>query len=262
MFPDTIRSASLSRTLVLMACLAFSCYASAEKTIDSALNEQVSAQQKGIQVQKRIDKLDDQTRAMLDEFRGSSLRLEDLAAYNAQMKRLIDDQKAEVGQKETQMRDIVLMQQQIVPFLQRMIDVLEEFVNLDIPFLPDERRQRIEQLKQLMHRSDVSVTEKYRRIMEAYRVEAEYGHTLEAYQGTLNGAAEPRSVEFLRLGRIGLYYLTLKSDEGGFWDSTAKQWVKLDTALLESLEKAIRVAKKQTPPDLLTLPVKAPENAS
>jgi hypothetical protein len=161
--------------------------------------------------------------------------------------------------KETQMRDIVEMQQQIVPFLQRMIDVLDEFVSLDTPFLPEERLQRLQQLKQMMHRSDVSVTEKYRRIMEAYRVEAEYGHNLESYQGTLNGEGEPRSVEFLRLGRVGLYYLTLKGDEGGFWLPSEQKWIALDAAQRDSLEKAIRVAKKQTPPDLLMLPVVAPE---
>ena len=258
---DNIRSATHIRGMVLMGGLLLASATLAEMTIDSTLKEQLSAQRQGVQVQKRIDKLDDQTRAMLDEFHSGSLRLEDLTTYNAQMDRLIEDQKAEIGQKEVQMRDIVLMQQEIVPFLQRMIDVLDEFVNLDIPFLPDERRQRIEQLEQLMHRSDVSVPEKYRRIMEAYHIEAEYGHTLESYQGTLNGAGEPRSVEFLRMGRIGLYYLTLKGDEGGYWDSDSKQWVKLDESLRESLDKAIRIAKKQTPPDLITLPVKAPEEA-
>ncbi|WP_232216337.1 DUF3450 domain-containing protein [Methylobacter marinus] len=244
---------------LLGLCLLFAASAAAQQAVDKALQEQLSAQKQGTQTQKRVDKLDDQTQAMLEEYRSGTLRLEDLSAYNTQMERLIDDQKAEMSKKEIQMRDIVEMERQIAPFLQRMIDVLAEFVALDTPFLPDERQQRLQQLTQMMHRSDVSVTEKYRRIMEAYRVEAEYGHTLEAYQGTLNGDGEPRSVEFLRLGRVGLYYLTLKGDEGGYWLRSSKQWVPLDASLRESLEKAIRVAKKQTPPDLLILPIMAPE---
>lgn len=244
---------------MLLACLLLSASVAAQRAVDQALQEQLSAQQQGVQVQKRIDKLDDQTQAMFDEYRNGTVQLEDLSAYVAQMERLVDDQKAEMHRKETQMRDIVEMQQQIVPFLQRMIDVLDEFVSLDTPFLAEERLQRLQQLKQMMHRSDVSVTEKYRRIMEAYRVEAEYGHNLESYQGTLNGEGEPRSVEFLRLGRVGLYYLTLKGDEGGFWMPSEQKWIALDAAQRDSLEKAIRVAKKQTPPDLLMLPVVAPE---
>lgn len=262
MFVNNNRPVNRTPGLALIGGLLFASSILADNALDTALSKQVSTQHQGAQIQKHIDKLDDQTQAMLDEFRSGGIRLEDLTAYNAQMERLIDDQKSEIEQKDHQIRDIVAMQQEISPFLQRMIDVLEEFVNLDVPFLPDERQQRIEQLKQLMHRSDVSVSEKYRRIMEAYRVEAEYGHTLESYQGNLNGAAEPRSVEFLRLGRIGLYYLSLKGDEGGYWDTKTEQWTPLNAGSLEALAKAIRIAEKQTPPDLITLPVKSPENAS
>lgn len=252
----------MARGLLFVSGLLLANLSHADNALNDSLKQQLSSQRQGIKAQQRIDMLDDQTQAMLEEFRGGSIRLDDLTAYNAQMERLIDDQQGEIEQKETQMRDIVVMQQQIAPFLQKMVDVLEEFVDLDVPFLPDERRQRIEQLTQLMHRSDVAVAEKYRRIMEAYRIEAEYGHNIEAYQGMLNDAADPRSVEFLRLGRTGLYYLTLKGDEAGYWDQQNKQWIKLDASMRESLEKAIRIAKKQSPPDLITLPVKSPEDAS
>lgn len=253
---------ALGQSAIIIGAMLFAVSVAAQKKVDQALQTELAAQRQGSRMQKRIDKLDDQTQAMLDEYRSGSIRLEDLSVYNRQMQRLLDDQQAELHKKETQLRDIVQMQQQIVPFLQRMVDVLAEFVALDTPFLPEERRQRVEQLKQLMQRSDISATEKYRRIMDAYRVEAEYGHTIESYQGMLNGDGEPRQVEFLRLGRTGLYYLTLRGDAGGFWLPTSKQWVPLDAALLESLDKAIRIAKKQAPPDLIVLPIMVPEDES
>lgn len=245
--------------LLLVSTLLLTTSAWGQATVDRALREQQSAQQQSSQIQLRIDKLDDQTQALLEEYRQSVIRLEDLAAYNTQMERLIADQKDEIHKKETQLRDIAEIQQRIVPFLQRMVDILAKFVALDTPFLPVERQQRLQQLSQLIHRSDLSIPEKYRRIMEAYRIEAEYGHTLEAYQGTLDAEGESRSVEFLRLGRVGLYYLTLKGDEGGYWQPSDRQWVPLDASLRESLDKAMRVAKKQTPPDLIILPIAAPE---
>lgn len=245
--------------LLLVSTLLLTTSAWGQATVDRALREQQSAQQQSSQIQLRIDKLDDQTQALLEEYRQSVIRLEDLAAYNTQMERLIADQKDEIHKKETQLRDIAEIQQRIVPFLQRMVDILTQFVALDTPFLPVERQQRLQQLSQLIHRSDLSIPEKYRRIMEAYRIEAEYGHTLEAYQGTLDAEGESRSVEFLRLGRVGLYYLTLKGDEGGYWQPSDRQWVPLDASLRESLDKAMRVAKKQTPPDLIILPIAAPE---
>ncbi|SDY36604.1 Protein of unknown function [Nitrosomonas halophila] len=245
--------------LLLVSTLLLTTSAWGQATVERALREQQSAQQQSSQIQLRIDKLDDQTQALLEEYRQSVIRLEDLAAYNTQMERLIADQKDEIHKKETQLRDIAEIQQRIVPFLQRMVDILMQFVALDTPFLPVERQQRLQQLSQLIHRSDLSIPDKYRRIMEAYRIEAEYGHTLEAYQGTLDAEGESRSVEFLRLGRVGLYYLTLRGDEGGYWQPSDRQWVPLDASLRESLDKAMRVAKKQTPPDLIILPIAAPE---
>ncbi|MFO7578908.1 MULTISPECIES: DUF3450 domain-containing protein [Nitrosomonas] len=254
-----IRMCKFKLRLLLVSTLLLTTSAWGQATVERALREQQSAQQQSSQIQLRIDKLDDQTQALLEEYRQSVIRLEDLAAYNTQMERLIADQKDEIHKKETQLRDIAEIQQRIVPFLQRMVDILMQFVALDTPFLPVERQQRLQQLSQLIHRSDLSIPDKYRRIMEAYRIEAEYGHTLEAYQGTLDAEGESRSVEFLRLGRVGLYYLTLRGDEGGYWQPSDRQWVPLDASLRESLDKAMRVAKKQTPPDLIILPIAAPE---
>lgn len=251
----------ISSVLLVYGLVSVSIVSAAQETVDKALKEQLSAQQQGKQTQNRIDKLDDQTQLMFDEYQAGMIRLDDLKTYNQQMQHLIDDQKVEMNKKEKQMRDVVEMQQELVPFLQQMVDVLAEFVGLDLPFLPEEREQRLQQLNQLLRRSDITVTEKYRRIMEAYRVEAEYGHTLESYQGTLNSSEEPRAVEFLRLGRAGLYYLSLKGDEGGYWLSESQQWLALNAAQRESLANAIRVAKKQSPPDLVLLPVSAPKEA-
>lgn len=245
--------------LILAITLFFSSQVIAQNAVDRPLKEQLKAQQQSSQIQQNIDQLDDKILALLEEYRNGVTRLEDLNAYNIQMDRLVDDQNAELQKKEAQVRDIVQIQQRIVPFLQRMVDTLAKIISLDTPFLLDERKQRLQQLKKLIHRSDLSIPEKYRRIMEAYRIEAEYGHTLESYQGTIHHDGEPRSVEFLRLGRVGLYYLTLKGDEGGYYLPSSKKWVPLDASLRESVDNAIRIAKKQTPPDLITLPVMAPE---
>jgi hypothetical protein len=140
-----------------------------------------------------------------------------------------------------------------------MIDVMAQFVELDLPFLPEERQTRIAQLQTLMERADVTISEKYRRILEAYQVETEYGRTIEAYQGELSGEEKARTVDFLRIGRVSLYYLSLDGREVGMWNNKTHAWMVLDNAYRQSVEQAIKVARKQLPPDLLTLPVNAVE---
>jgi hypothetical protein len=138
-----------------------------------------------------------------------------------------------------------------------MLDALERFVRLDLPFQLDERNRRITSLKEAMGRADVTVSEKYRRIIEAYQIETDYGRTLEAYQGELVEGERARTVRFLRLGRVALMYQTLDGEETGYWDADQKQWVQ-DDSYRSAVKHGFGVADKALAPDLLTAPIPAP----
>jgi len=233
--------------------------ASAQDTVGDALSMQQSGIEASRDVQGRIDTLDDQTREMLNEYRQTMAQVEDLAAYNEQLQRLVSTQRVEMADYQRKFNEIEVTKRQILPLIVRMIDVLGEFVGIDIPFLQRERSQRIAVLRELMERPDVPTSEKYRRISEAYQIELEYGHTIEAYEGEIGTEDDSRTVAFLRFGRLGLYYMTLDGLEIGYWDSISDEWRELDDAYRQSLDRAIRIARKQLPPDLIRLPVPAPE---
>ena len=112
-----------------------------------------------------------------------------------------------------------------------------------------------------MERSDVTASEKFRRVMEAYQIENDYGRTIEAYQGGQSVAGADREVDYLRIGRVGLYYQTLDTQFSGAWDKNARDWVALGNEYRGQIRDGLRIARKQTAPDLLMLPVNAPEAA-
>jgi hypothetical protein len=97
-------------------------------------------------------------------------------------------------------------------------------------------------------------------VSEAYQIELDYGHTIEAYEGEIDVNGDIRTVNFLRFGRLGLYYMTLDGLEIGYFDKDADEWMPLPSEYLQSLDRAIRIARKQLPPDLVRLPVPAPED--
>jgi hypothetical protein len=113
-----------------------------------------------------------------------------------------------------------------------------------------------------MDRADVEDSEKYRRIMEAYQIENEYGRTIEVYQDTLSIDGEERTLDFLRVGRVALLYQTLDGEEVGAWDQQAREWVELPSEYSDSVRKGIRIARKQLAPDMIRVPVAAPEDKS
>jgi septal ring factor EnvC (AmiA/AmiB activator) len=245
--------------LLIILCSAGLPRPAAADALKSAIEAQQTVQSEGARSQQTVEKLDEETRILLDQYRSALGTLENLKDYNAQMERQVGDQKQEIARREAELGQIEQTRRHIVPFMLRMLKVYEELVGLDIPFLPEERRRRVEQLKEMMHRSDIPLAEKYRRLLEAYRVEAEYGHTIEAYQGKLENGGEVRTVQFLRLGRVGLYYLTLDGSEAASWHPREKRWLELGDGYREPIKQAVLIAERQLPPDLVKLPLPAPE---
>ena len=228
-------------------------YAGDVDTLQDAIDTQVKAEMSAKNSQQKIDGLSEQTDQMLAEYRNVLRQTDSLRIYNDQLDKLVLSQQSELVSITEQLVNIETTQREIVPLMLKMVEVISQFVALEIPFLPEERQFRIAELQTLMERADVSLAEKYRRVLEAYQVETEYGRTIEAYQDELVLEDRTRTVNFLRIGRVGLYYLTLDGQEAGAWD---QGWQPLDERYRQAIDKGLKVAKKQLPPDLLVLPVK------
>ena len=246
--------------LLGMVLATYSGIADAQQSVEQAVDAEARSIEASAGVQQRIDQLDDATRQMLEEYRQATAQISDLNAYNEQLERLVATQRVELADYERQFNDIEVTKRRILPLIVRQIEVLDEFVGLDIPFLERERQMRIAELRKLMERPEVPTSEKYRRVSEAYQIELEYGHTIEAYEGELDDRGQSRTVNFLRFGRLGLFYLTLDGLGAGYYDNQTDQWTQLGSEYLQPLDRAIRIARKQLPPDLVRLPVPAPED--
>jgi hypothetical protein len=211
----------------------------------------------GAESQRRVDEISDATETLFSKYSNALRQLDSLRIYNHQMRDLIASQEAELASLTSQVDRVDVVGRSVTPLMLRMIDALDAFVTLDIPFLEAERAARIASLKETMARSDVTNAEKYRHIMEAYQIENEYGRTIEAYRSTLKREGREDKVDFLRFGRIALVYQTLDGTDSGVWDQEKRGWVALDSGYRTSIRDGIRIARKQAAPDLIRLPIPA-----
>ena len=129
----------------------------------------------GSKSQKKIDKLDDQTAELVMEYRASVRQLEELREYNAQLEKLIKAQREEMVKIRQEIEDVTTIDRTIIPHMFKMIDGLEAFVNLDTPFLINERKARVARLRSLMDRSDANPAEKYRKTLQKSLIRAASG---------------------------------------------------------------------------------------
>ena len=232
---------------------------SGRKALDDAVEMRGQANSELSATQSRIEALSDATDELLTQYQSALRQHESLRIYNRQLDSLIAAQEIERASLEEQTDQVELVSRDVTPLMLRMIDALEAFVALDVPFLEEERADRILDLRKLMRRADVTEAEKYRRIMEAYQIENEYGRTIEAYRSTLASEDKEVMVNFLRVGRIALVYQTLDESEAGVWNQAARRWEPLEGSFRTAIRQGLRIARKQVAPDLLRLPLPAPE---
>ena len=229
-----------------------------ERTID----EQIGVDLEARASQGRIDQLDDETQRLLSEYRRALADAESYTTYATQLEAQVQSQHDEMAEMDRQLQEVETTSREVLPLMQSMLDTLEQFVGLDVPFLLEERSKRVATLKEMMMRADVAISEKYRRIVEAYQVEMDYGRTIEAYEGQLpGGSGDVRTVQFLRVGRVTLLYQTLDGSETGYWDANQKGWV-VGNDYAHSFKEGVAVAKKARAPEMLIVPVPAPKERS
>lgn len=258
MTPSRTRIAGALALMIGAGALALVAAPSSAQTLDSAINAQSEADNAAAASQKRINEIRDRLQDAASRYASAKADAESLEKYNTQLEKQVTAQREEMASIERQLVDIETTNREVQPLMQRMVDALERFVALDVPFLLKERTARVKSLQEMMTRADVTISEKYRRIMEAYQIELENGRTLDAYDGVLEKDGVERTVSFVRLGRVSLMYQSLDGAETGYWDAGSKQWV-VDNSYADAVVEARRVARKDGAPDLLTVPVPAPQ---
>jgi hypothetical protein len=242
----------------VLAALLCASAALAQQQLAQAIAQRQEANEAGAESQKRVDEISDQTDALTAEYRSALKQIEALRVYNRQMYELISSQNEELDSFERQIDEVDVIGRGVTPLMLRMIDSLQAFIDLDIPFLQRERQDRLKGLREMMERSDVSNSEKYRRILEAYQIENEFGRTIEAYRATIDNTGQERTVDFLRVGRIALVYQTLDGSDAGVWSQEKREWVPVDSGYRSAIQQGLRVARKQTAPELIRVPLPVP----
>jgi Protein of unknown function (DUF3450) len=253
-----MRKKSMKRIALTAAALATTAWLTSSVSA-ATLQDIFDLSASGIRVaqesQTRVDALASETQNLLVDYRLELRTIEDLKAYNIQKEREIADQLRQMTTLRSSIERATLIDRQILPLMGRMIDVLGQFVANDVPFLLDDRMRRVDQLRDIMGMADVTPSEKFRRVFEAYQIENDYGRTIEAYKGsvTLNGSDLEGTV--LRVGRVGLYFQTEDENTSALWNPATRQWEELSSSYSGAIKQGIRIAESQVAPDLVRLPV-------
>jgi hypothetical protein len=227
-------------------------------TVDQVLQADARRLQLAQESQERINQVVEGTRSLADDYRAITKEIDGLKVYNRLMTAQTNGQQATLDDIALSMEQVDVINRQIFPLMEKMIDGIERSVALDIPFLVDERAKRITDLKDIMERSDVSVAEKFRKVMEAYQIEMDYGTTSEWYRAELNVDGANREYNMFRVGRVGLYFQSDDTNITGWYNPQAGAFELLGNDHRNEIRKGIRIARQLIAPELILIPMPGP----
>lgn len=201
--------------------------------------------------QEKIDKENERESILLDKYKYTNKELQNTIKYNNQLSDLIKSQNTEIRGIDKQLVEIEQTQKNIYPLMADMITSLKKLIEADTPFLLKERINRVEKLELNLARADIKTAEKFRIILEAFKIEYDYANSIESYESEINN----KTYNMLRIGRAGLYFQSLDFKSYGYWDNKNKSWIDVqDSTARSNIRTAIKIAKKQQNVELLELP--------
>ncbi len=257
----TLRKARIAAVIMASSLSAVTYQVSAEN-IDKAQSIQSKTNAAAAATQKKVDKSANKSLELQSEIEQLKEEIANLTVYRDHLSSLVSSQDEEKQSLSQQIEQIKVTRQGIVPLMYQMLDGLEQIIENDAPIKRDQRLDRLTKLQELMPRADVSDAEKFRRILEAYQIELDYGSKLGVYQGPIQVAGKALEVELLHLGRVSLVARSLNGENFWAWNKSSSQWQTLDSAQRVQLDLAFDVANQSVAPQLLTLPVSLSQQES
>ncbi len=245
----------------LITILTFFCYGVvfSQPAVDQIVAAEAIRIQQAQESQGTIDEVVNETRQVFEEYRAVMKEVDGLLVYNTLLERQLRDQEQTLANLRESIDSVQEIERQILPLLDRMIEGLERFVSADVPFLSQERSERVVNLRNLLERADVTASEKFRVVMEAWQIENDYGRTIYSYTGELEIEGNLREVDFLQIGRVALIYQTPDGQNSGVWNQATRQWLPVGSGFRNQIRQGLRLARNQVGPSLLLLPIIAPE---
>jgi hypothetical protein len=245
--------------VALIAGMAFGlAQAASAQVLDRSIQTEERIARSAAQVQAQIDDVAGETESLISEYRVVLSEIDSLRIYNDMLQDTVDSQEAEIENIDSQLENLEQTNRDVVPLMVEMAETLPDLVQADVPFRVDERLSRARSLIDALDRADVTTSEKFRRILEAYQSEIELGRTTEGYRGQL---PDGQRVDFLRVGRTLLFYQSLDESETGWWNPNTRSFERLDDRYRLPVSDGLAIAQNQVAPDLVRLPVPAPTEA-
>jgi hypothetical protein len=202
-----------------------------------------------------------------EEFAAANAQLEALLLTNQQLRQRIDRQEQLLVEMAASIEHAAMLSDEdnspLNGIVERMMSDIERFVEQDLPFELEARRDQVARIRGLVNNPLAPLAQKLNLVIALYQAEGAYGRSLETYETAMEVNGVEQEVTVTRIGRIMLAYQTADRSVTAVWDNNADQWVELPPGeYRNAITRAQSVASGTLAAELINIPIAAPVAAN
>lgn len=204
--------------------------------------------------------------SLQEQFNQANNQLEQLTVTNAQLRNRIALQEQLIEEMADSIEYAAMISNEetspLNDLVERMMVTIEEFVESDLPFSLEDRREEVSRIRGLVDNPAAPLSQKLTMLIALYQAEGGYGRTLDTYETIMEVDGVEQEVTVTRIGRLMLAYQTEDRTTTAVWDKSTASWLELPAGEYRSaITTATNVASSLTAPELIDIPVPAPVSA-
>ena len=244
--------------LALLYMAAFSSPAFPAEHEPKVMQRMTRATETAVKTQQEMESWLTEKEQLLQAIGDSRLELEHLRYQEKKYLFQIKKEQKTLKKLEREGQEAERMLMELEPDLAVRVDTLKETIDAGLPFLNQERQERVAMLRESLMDHRLGLDAKLRRVLEAYLIETGYGRDVESSMQRIALAGQTTTVRLFRLGRLGLFYLTMDNTQAGCWSRDRNDWVPLPPAMISTLNTAMDIAQRKQAAEIVDLPVGRP----
>lgn len=202
-----------------------------------------------------------------EEFNVANAQLEALMVANQQLRQRVARQEQLIVEMAASIEHAAMLSNEetspLVAMVERMMSDIERFVEQDLPFELEERRNQVARIRGLVNNPLAPLAQKLNMVIALYQAEGAYGRTMATYETDVDINGEEREGMITRIGRIMLAYQSSDRSITAVWDNNADQWVELAPGeYRNAITRAQSVADGTLAAEMIHIPIAAPVAAN
>ncbi|MEO1040460.1 MAG: DUF3450 domain-containing protein [Pseudomonadota bacterium] len=240
-----------------VAALATAGAAYGQQQLDQALQIARQSTQEGARTQEQIDDIADQASNLERQYIAQQEVIEGQRVFVEQQRVFLQSQENELRELNSQLERVGSIERDLTPMILEMFVRLQDFVEQDLPFQLEARRDRLANIEETLGNAQVPPAEKYRLILNAYEIESASGRSLRSYSEEVIRDGDPQEARILQVGRVAL----IRRFPDGSMEMQTKanpEWRSVPGSFSSSVQRALRIADEVTTPEVFVAPLPGP----